>query len=135
MKYEFIHLMVVYKLQEHDKWSCALCRISYTREDLVQRHVQEYHSGFTYICMGCNRSFTRRNYNHKCNKSDIKMQDFDIVSPDGARGDKGFEQYRVWKRTMQNKLIVREGGVRESEEHQDKTRKENDKREDQRQRD
>jgi hypothetical protein len=53
--------------------------------------------------MGCNKGFSRRNYNYKCNKADIKMQGFDIVSPDGARGDESFEQYRVWKRTMQNK--------------------------------
>jgi hypothetical protein len=62
------------------------------------------------------------------------MQDFDIVSLDGARGDEGFEQYRVWKRTMQNKLIIREGEVPESEEYSNKRRKENDEREDRRQR-
>lgn len=77
----------------------------------MQHHVQEYHSGFTYICKGCNRSFTRRNYNHRYKKPEIKLQDFDIVSPDGCRGDEGFAKYRDCERTMLNKLIVKDGGV------------------------
>ncbi|KAK3091636.1 hypothetical protein FSP39_021418 [Pinctada imbricata] len=87
-----------------------------------QRHVQEFHSGFVFQCLNCQGTFNRRNYNHKCTKNEIRLQDIDVVASDGSRGDEGFQKLREWKAETQPKLIKQIGGRTKSNDSKKRKR-------------
>lgn len=78
-----------------EKFECKLCypSLTFDRKFLVKRHIMEQHSGFAFICTGCQMIFHRRDNHTSCHGKYSSSRKMEVVRrSDGMRGSRAQDE-------------------------------------------
>lgn len=78
-----------------EKFECKLCypSLTFDRKFLIKRHIMEQHSGFAFICTGCQMIFHRRDNHTSCHGKYSSSRKMEVVRrSDGMRGSRAQDE-------------------------------------------
>jgi hypothetical protein len=96
------------RTDEECQYKCGVCRTNqiFDRKFLVKRHLLEQHSGFAYICAGCNMIFPRMDNYTSCSGKYGTSRRMDIMRrSDGVSGREAERDYEDYIRQMEQLII------------------------------
>ena len=97
------------RTDEECHYKCGVCRTDQTfdRKFLVKRHLLEQHSGFAYICAGCNMIFPRRDNHTSCSGRYGSSRRMEIMRrSDGVSGREAERDYEEYIRGMERLIVT-----------------------------
>jgi hypothetical protein len=97
------------RTDEECQFKCGVCRTDqiFDRKFLVKRHIIEQHSGFAYICDGCQMIFPRRENHTSCSGKFGPSRRMCIMRrSDGVSGEEAEREFEQYSSRMERLIIA-----------------------------